>query len=331
MNKKLRVVVFLIVVLSVLYFLGPTPEHPVYEKNWPSITVPVDQYVKQIESAHTLKPGNEAEIVWANDSLQQQTNYSIVYLHGFSASKEEGAPVHKNIAKEFGCNLYLSRLADHGLDTSEPLLNFTAEKNWQSAKEALAIGKKLGHKVILMGTSTGASNALQLAAAYPDSVYALILLSPNIAINDPLAWVANNHWGLQIGRLAMHGKYVTAKDQRPIYKQYWYSHYRLEAVAALQEMLETSMTDKTFKNVKQPTLLLYYFKDEQHQDPVVKVSAMLKMFDELGSAQKEKKAMPNTEDHVLGSYIKSKDVAGVQKEIEQFMTGVLGIKPIAKP
>jgi hypothetical protein len=87
----------------------------------------LEQYVKQNESLHQLKPDNEARIVWANDSIPQLTNYSIVYLHGFSASQKEGDPVHRNIAKEFGCNLYLSRLAEHGIDTSEQLLNLTAD------------------------------------------------------------------------------------------------------------------------------------------------------------------------------------------------------------
>jgi pimeloyl-ACP methyl ester carboxylesterase len=58
----------------------------------------------------------------------------------------------------------------------------------------LAIGRQLGNKVIIMGTSTGGTNALQLAAAYPNDVEALILLSPNIAINDPNAWLLNNPW-----------------------------------------------------------------------------------------------------------------------------------------
>ncbi|MEI9959446.1 MAG: alpha/beta hydrolase [Ferruginibacter sp.] len=103
----------------------------------------------------------------------------------FSASQEEGNPVHRDIAKTFGCNLYLSRLAEHGIDTTEQLLNLTADNYWESAKQAFAIGKQLGNKVILMGTSTGGTQAIQLAAAYPNDIAGLILYSPNIAINDP--------------------------------------------------------------------------------------------------------------------------------------------------
>ncbi|NCU02642.1 MAG: alpha/beta hydrolase, partial [Chitinophagaceae bacterium] len=175
-----------------------------------------------------------------------------------------------------------------------------------------------------MGTSTGGSNALQLAANFPE-ISSLILLSPNIAINDPNAWLANNPWGLQIARLVKKSDYHVTKDQRDIYKAHWYSKYRLEAVVNLQEYLETAMIPATFTKVKQPTLMLYYYKDDAAQDNVVKVSAMLKMYDELGTVadQKRKVAMPNTGDHVIGSYIKSNDYQGVETEITKFMTTVL--------
>jgi hypothetical protein len=70
---------------------------------------------------------------------------------------------------------------------------------------------------------------------------------------------------------------------------------------------------------------LYYYKDEVQQDSVVKVSAMQKMFDELGTSAdlKRKVAMPNTGNHVLGSYIKSNDYQGVEAEITKFMMEVL--------
>ena len=64
------------------------------------------------------------------------------------------------------------------------MINLTADKLWNSAKEAYAIGKQLGKKVIIMATSTGGTLALKLAAEYPE-IAGLILLSPNIAINDP--------------------------------------------------------------------------------------------------------------------------------------------------
>jgi esterase/lipase len=319
-------------ILIIAYLLGPNPSTPVYSSVMPAVPaepVALVSFINQQEAVHTIKPDNEARVVWANDSLKNKTEYSLVYLHGFTASQGEGDPVHRDLAKKFGCNLYLSRLAEHGIDTTEPMVNLTADNYWETAKQALAIGKQIGNKVILVGTSTGGTLALKLAAEYPD-VYALILLSPNIAINDPTAWILNNPWGLQIARLVKSSKYIDSEDSTEAYRKYWTYHYRIEAAVNLEELLETSMHKETFEKVKQPTLTLYYYKDNIHQDSTVKVSAIKEMFSQLGTPADKKRevAMPNTGNHVIGSWIRSKDVPGVERETERFMTEVLGIKPL---
>ncbi len=331
--RFLKWLFIVVVILCIVYLLGPRPHTPVYITAMPFVPTEatlLETYIKDNEAQHKLKPNNEARIVWANDSLKQKTEYAIVYLHGFSASQEEGNPIHTNIAKEFGCNFYLSRLAEHGIDTTEPLANLTPEKYWESAKQALAIGKQLGNRIILMGTSTGGTNALQLAAAYPKDIAALVLMSPNIAINNDNAYLLNKHWGLQLAKMITGNDHITSGDSRPIYKEYWYYHYPLQAVVQLQEMLETTMTKETFEKIKQPVLMLYYYKDSVHQDSTVSVPAMLEMFDELGSpiAMKTKEAMPTVGDHVMGSYIKSKDLHSVQQAIENFMQQTLKLSKV---
>ncbi len=329
--KKWLIAIPIVLILG--YIVGPAPARPVYSTVLSQVPVSpssLENYILQKENQHHLKKDNQARIIWMNDSVKNKTEYAIVYLHGFSASQFEGAPTHEHIAKMFGCNLYLSRLAEHGIDTVDALINLTADEYWESAKEAFAIGKQLGNKVILMGTSTGGTNALQLAAVYPTDVAALILLSPNIAINDPNAWLLNNHWGKQIANAVKGSPYNSAKDTNATYKQYWNYQYRLEAAVALEEYLETTMMPETFKKVTLPVLMLYYYKDEQHQDPVVKVSAMKKMFNELGTATNLKRevAMPNTGDHVIASPFKSHDAQGVQDEIEQFMRKVMNLERV---
>lgn len=329
--KFLKWLAFIILILIVVYFLGPKPASPKLSKDLPAIpseSVTLEKYISSHEALHKLKPDNQARIIWANDSTKEKTEYAIVYLHGFTASQEEGDPVHIDFAKKFRCNLFLSRLEDHGIDTTEPLLTFTVDRIWNSAKEAFAIGQQLGKKVIVMGTSTGGTLALKLAAEYPD-IAGLVLLSPNIAINDPLAWMANNHWGLQIAHLVK-GKYNTAADSSAMYKKYWNYQYRMEAVVQIQELLESTMKESIFSKVKQPTLVLFYFKDEEHMDNVVKVSAMKRMFAQLGTAENLKRmiAVPNAGDHVIGSYIKSKDVKTVEKECEKFATDILKLNPV---
>jgi len=320
-TKRLIKISFPFILLLGIYFLGPKPDDPVYSKTMPSVPETVEELERHIvdsDAKHKIKPDNEARIVWY-DSSKQKTPYAVVYLHGFSASQIEGDPVHRRFAQEFGCNLYLSRLADHGIDTTEALLQFTPDRIWESAKEALAIGKKLGDKVILLSTSTGGTLALMLAAAYPEDVFALINLSPNIAINDGAAFILNDPWGLQIARIVMGGNYRIT-DASEDDAKYWNKKYRLEALTQLEELVESSMSDKTFKGVTQPCLTLYYYKNEEEQDPQVKVSAMLTMNEQLGTPSdlKVAKAIPGAGAHVLGSSKTSKDVKGVYLEIERF-------------
>jgi hypothetical protein len=109
----------------------------------------------------------------------------------------------------------------------------------------------------------------------------------------------------------------------PEHAKYWCRHYHLNGVIALQNFLTNVMKPETFAKVKCPAFMGYYYKNEEEQDKVVSVPAMLKMFEELGSANKQKVAFPNAGNHVLASPILSKDVATVQAETEKFLDGVL--------
>jgi len=329
-KRKFLKFIIPVVVLFVVYVLGPHPAETVYSSLMPAVpsdAAGLEAYVAQTESRHQLKPDNQARIVWA-DSSKQKTTYSVVYLHGFSATWKEGDPVHLRFAKKFGANLYLARLADHGVDTTETLLQYTAARSWASACEALAIGEKLGHKVILLSTSTGGTLALMLAKAFPEKVHALINLSPNIAINDDAAFLLNNPWGLQIARLVLGGDYRTtsATGEKA---QYWNNKYRIESLVQLQALLEDNMTEETFAAISAPSLTLYYFKDEEHQDPEVRVSGMLEMHRQLGTPDslKEAIAVPTAGAHVLGGALASKDVETVYQLMEKFALDKLKMLP----
>src|SRR5687768_3509182 len=110
--KSKRLLWSSLVMLVGVYFLGPEPETPRLSRDMPTVpSVPeeLNAFVRSVDAGHVVKPGNESEIVWY-DSSKSKTEYSILYLHGFSASKMEGDPVHRQFARKFGCNLYLPRL-----------------------------------------------------------------------------------------------------------------------------------------------------------------------------------------------------------------------------
>ncbi|MCY7309544.1 MAG: hypothetical protein LH619_02085 [Chitinophagaceae bacterium] len=78
--------------------------------------------------------------------------------------------------------------------------------------------------------------------------------------------------------------------------------------------------------------MFYYYKDDDHQDDVVKVSAMKRMFTQIstGDSLKRQVGIPNAGNHVLGLPIKSKDVQSVQTECEKFAREILQLKGISQ-
>ena len=330
--KIIKVLLVLIILLVVTYFLGPEVKVPELNTTLPKVTTNLKQLEKEItiREAQTknIRPGNEARIIWF-DSIPKKTQYSLVYLHGWSASQEEGNPIHIQTAKRYGCNLYLPRLTGHGLSEKEPMLNLTADQVINSAKEAIAIGKQLGEKVILMGTSTGGTLALHLASGNPD-IAALLLYSPNIEIYDTNAKLLAKPWGLQLAKLVKGSDYHEFDREIDLKNKYWTTRYRVEALTHLQAMVDNTMLPETFAKVKQPTFLGYFYKNDSIQDNVVSVSAMLKMYDELGTPKNKKRkiAFPDAGDHVMTSYITSKDLETIQKETNRFLEEVLKIQEV---
>ncbi|MGE0636627.1 MAG: alpha/beta hydrolase [Bacteroidia bacterium] len=329
--RILKVIGAVMLLLIIIYLAGPTPEKFVPDTNLPPITADVAALEKQIaekENAFkSLRPDNQARIVWA-DSSRTKTEWSIVYLHGFSASWKEGDPVVLDMAKRYGCNLFLSRLYAHGLDTAENMVNLTADKFLQSAKEAIAIGKTIGEKVLVVTCSTGGTLGLYLASEVKN-MDALVLYSPNLKIYDPTAAMLDRPWGLHIARAVTGSDYHSWKATEEK-KKYFTTHYRMEALVALQSLISHTMKKETFEKITCPVFLGYYYKNEEEQDKVVSVKAMQEMFTQLGTVKEKKReiSFPEAGDHVICSAFNSKDITGVELETFKFCEEVIGLKPI---
>lgn len=326
-------ILIIVAVLASVYLLGPKFPKPDFGNQLPDISVGIDSiagYVRQQESQFHIKPDNESIILWG-DSINRSTEYVLLYLHGFSASRYEGFPITHDFVKEFKMNAYLPRLAEHGLVDEDPLLNMTPERLYASAREALVIAHKLGKKVIIMGTSTGGSLGLMLAAEFPAEVSGLILYSPNIQIKQKTAALLSGPWGLQIGRLAFGGKYRTTDDE-PGSKtcEYWNCRYRVEAAVYLQQLVEARMNAAEFAKVKVPVFLAYYYKDREHQDQTVEVKAAIRMFDELGTpaVEKEKIVLPAAGSHVIGCELTSGAVFELRQATFSFVEKMWGLNPV---
>ncbi len=331
MKRFLSYSAIFIVVLSLVYLLGPEPDKPVLPNKLPDINLKTEQlekYIRDKEALLPVKPDNESKIIWNNDSIKNQTAYCLLYLHGFSASGYEGNPTHVDFARHFHMNAYIPRLASHGLNVKDPLIDMTPDRLYDSAKEALRIVHILGKKVIIMSTSTGGTLSLKLAAEFPGLVDGLILFSPNVRINNPSAFLLDGPWGLQIARMVFGSRYrYTNNDQSAEECRYWNCFYRLEATVYLQQLIDATMKKEVFERVQAPVFLGYYYKDKENQDPVVKVDAALKMFDQLGTpAELKEKQSFNAGVHVIGCKMFSKTQPEVEESCIRFAEHVMKIK-----
>ncbi len=321
----------IILVLIIGYFVGPKPPKPVFktqEINLPTSLTDLEKQINDSEkSIKGLRPDNQARIVWADSTKKEMTKVAILYLHGLLASQGEGAPIHTDLAKQYGANLYLARLSEHGIDRGDSsLINLTADNLEASAERDLEIAKKLGDKVVIIGTSTGGTLALFLTSKHPE-IKAVVLYSPCIKLYNPAISLLNKPWGLQIGRMVAGGPVMKDSAESKEHAQYWTLKYRVEGIVALVNLYSNTMKPDVFSKVKCPVFMGYFYKNEDIQDKTASVSAMLKMFDELGTptALKQKTAFPDAGAHVIASPIRSKTWHDVERETDRFLTEIVKI------
>jgi hypothetical protein len=71
-------------------------DKPIFDHQVPKITLNLSELDDSINLSESFIPGikedNEARIVWFDSLKKVKTPVSIVYLHGFTASQEEGNP-----------------------------------------------------------------------------------------------------------------------------------------------------------------------------------------------------------------------------------------------
>ena len=319
----------IILTLIIIYSAGPRPSKPdfsLHEVNLPGTLTELESSINMSEKAvKGIKPDNQARIVWADSSKKEKTNIAFLYLHGFSASQAEGDPVHRDLAKKYNANLYLSRLAEHGIDRGDSsMINLTAGEFEASAENALSVAERLGDEVVVIGTSAGGALTLFLAARHPE-IKAIVLYSPCVKLFDKTAMILDKPWGLQIARLVSGGPVKKYEAESKIHANYWQLNYRIESLVALQNLVSNTMKPEVFSRIKCPVFLGYYYKNETEQDNTVSVPAMLKMFEELGTPTvlKQKVAFPGAGAHVIASHIRSKDWQGVERETDKFLSDIV--------
>lgn len=126
-----------------------------------------------------LIPGTEERLQLFNG--QPRTEWAVVVLHGFSATRQETAPLAEVVAAQLGANLFEARLSGHG-HAENPMADVLAEHWLADTARALARGAELGDKLVVIGTSTGATlAAAMLDQPVADPIDTVVMISPNFA------------------------------------------------------------------------------------------------------------------------------------------------------
>ncbi len=226
-----------------------------------------------------LVDGTEKRVVWAAEP-GERSEYVVIYLHGFSATRQELAPVPELVAKELGANLFETRLQGHGRERS-PLQGLPAEAWLDDAREALAIGKALGDKLIVLGVSTGATLALTLAE-HPDfaAVDTLVFLSPNFGPAAPGSGLATGPYGPQITRLFA-GPTHSWEPANELQAKYWTTSYPTTSIIEMMRLVD--LANQLLPAARVPNALLVY----SPQDDVISVPKALAGFERLTAARKD--------------------------------------------
>jgi esterase/lipase len=251
------------------------------------------------EPTEGIIPDTESRIVWANG--ERRTSWSVVNLHGFSATRQETAPLAETVASMLNANLYEARLTGHGR-IERPLAGVRAEDWLQDAADALAAGATIGDKIVVIGTSTGAT----LAAAMLDHDLAkhidtLVMISPNFAPRDPGARWLTRPAGPLLARLAVGDtRCWEARDE--LQKRFWSTCY--PTAAAVEMMRLVDRANRLLPADIPQRLLMFYSRN----DVVISPQTALDVFNATASPQKAAMEITDSGDpsqHVLAGDILS--------------------------
>ncbi len=260
MKVKSLIAAFILSIL-VLTFVVRTDDPLESDIDFPSIPDDPDAFVVDNESRFAdIRPGTEKKIIWYDPAHKNKAKYAIIYLHGFSASRQETAPLCELVAQQLRANLFYTRLSGHGR-SSEAMAEATVQAWLEDVVEALAIGRCLGEQVIVIGASTGGTLATWLAHQYKDDdIAALVLLSPHFGPKQVRAKALN--WpGAELFVPIIFGKEHSWSPYNVEQAKYWTTSYPTASLFTMMSLVRY-VKRLNFYSIDVPTLFIYSRDDQ---------------------------------------------------------------------
>jgi len=245
-----------------------------------------------------LVPGTEERI---SRYAAGRTEWAIVALHGFSATRQETAPLAEMLAQRLGANLFEARLSGHG-HAEKPMEGVLAEHWLADAFSALERGAELGDKLLVIGTSTGATLATaMLDQNVASNVDSFVMISPNFRPTDPTAAWATRPGGPVLARLVV-GETSCWEPRNELQAKFWSTCY--PTTAGIEVMRLVNYANRQLPAEISQRLLVFYAEEDQ----VVSADAIRDAFHTIESPQKQLVQISNSGDasnHVLAGDIMS--------------------------
>jgi len=231
-----------------------------YAKTFSQSLTTLTQVIEESEQQYTdIVDGAEKHIRWYQGKANK-SELSFVYIHGFSASRQELSPVTELLADEFSANIFYTRLRGHGR-SDDAMAEATIDDWKKDLQDAHNIGRIIGNKVIFISTSTGGTLVTWLLAQEDTKQpFANIMISPNYAVQSSSAWLLKSSWGIKIAKL-INGDYNSFTPISDEHAKYWTERYPLDAVTPMMQLLdEVNELDKS--GVTSPQFLVYSPEDK---------------------------------------------------------------------
>jgi len=258
-----------------------------------------------------IKPDNQARIVFGEGVPHARQPLAVVYLHGFTASQMEGEPAHRTLAADCHAHLFLNRLSGHGSDEPEAMAGASPERWRRDADEALDIGLQMGERVVLVGTSMGASLALDLAVRRPDAIEAVVAWSPGIRVHDPEQLRA---------AVLLQGAVVPPGERTAFQRRYWSSVVHTDGYRAIARLFIEWMRPERLCEIACPVFFGVWDGGEADRDTLTSVAAMRDAFGWLGTPPPHRRFVAyDHAAHVLASPDRSPAAARVLDDSRRFL------------
>ncbi len=234
----------------------------------------VEKQIKFDESSvPNLRSNIEKKIIWAEKS-SQRTPLSIVFIHGFSATRVEMSPVIEKVAKALGANVFLTRLSGHGQD-GDALSNATFDDWISDTAEAINIGEVIGNEVILIGSSTGCS-LIHSIIETQTKVRSIIYVSPNFgpsSYKGHFLRLPGAKWFIPL----ILGREHSFTPKNSEHERCWTTRYPTKALFPVKDsVIAASLANHS--KIKLP--ILFWFSD---YDKVVSPKATRRIISKMGN------------------------------------------------